>query len=130
MRSTWEGGTKLVRPKPHMNSNSPNNDPLGKLLKSWRVDLPLPPAFETNVWSRIERSRRAAQRRVWDHLANWVSNALPRPALAASYMAGLMLVGVSVGWGHAQQEKARLQDELGDRYVQVLDPYLTLASER
>jgi hypothetical protein len=48
---------------------------------------------------------------------------LPRPALAASYVALLLAVGVSAGWAQARQETARVRDELGQRYVRVLDPY-------
>ena len=108
-----------------MNSNAPNKDPLDDLLKSWRVDAPLPPGFERNVWRRIDQSRDAQRPAVWETVANWISNGLARPALAGSYIAVLVLIGVGVGWGHAQQDSAQLKQELGQRYVQVLDPYLS-----
>jgi hypothetical protein len=43
----------------------------------------------------------------------------------ASYLMLLLAVGVTLGWAQARQETSRVNEELGQRYVQVLDPYLT-----
>jgi hypothetical protein len=48
---------------------------------------------------------------------------LPRPALAASYVAILLAIGVTAGWTQARHETARVKGELGQRYIRVLDPY-------
>ena len=108
-----------------MNVNSPNKDPLEELLQSWRVNVSLPPGFERNVWQRIDRTRPVPAQSIGEIIRNWIANALPRPALAATYVAALMVIGVGVGWSQAQQDSARLKGELGQRYVQVLDPYLS-----
>jgi len=50
---------------------------------------------------------------------------LPRPALAGSYVALLLVGGVTVGWAQARQDAARVKDELSERYLRVLDPYQT-----
>ena len=114
-----------------MKTNDPINhdEPLRKVLKEWRCDAPLPPRFQEQVWQRIERAHEGAlasatpSPSVWAVISHWIGTALPRPALAASYVALLLVVGVTAGWAQARQETARVKDELGQRYVRVLDPY-------
>ncbi len=101
-----------------------SNEPLSDLLKTWRVDAVLPPGFERNVWRRIDVYRASPKWNIRELVAHWIGSALPRPSLAAGYIAVLMLMGIGAGWGRAQQESARVKGELGARYVQVLDPYL------
>ena len=104
---------------------SENPEPVRKLLQEWKVTTPLPPRFQEQVWQRIERAETQAVFSVWAVIAHWVGTVLPRPALAASYIAVLLTIGVTVGWAQARQETARVKVELGQRYVRVLDPYLT-----
>ena len=106
-----------------MNSNSPNNDPLSDALRAWRIDVPLPTGFQKNVWQRIESSQTPPRQSAFNLFTNWIANALPHPAMAVSYIAALLVIGVSVGWGHARHEIAQVKDELSDRYIQVLDPH-------
>jgi hypothetical protein len=108
-----------------MNTNQPGNqdEALRKVLKEWRTDAALPPRFQEGVWSRIERTQAPATRSVWTFMVHWISTMLPRPALAASYVVLLLMVGATVGWTHARQDNARMKSELGQRYVRVLDPY-------
>src|SRR5438105_15439435 len=87
-----------------------------KLLKEWRTDASLPPHFQEAVWRRIERaehSYKTAIPSLWIAIAHWIGTILSRPALAASYVAALLAVGVTVGWAEARQENARVKDELG-----------------
>jgi phage-related minor tail protein len=112
-----------------MKTNEPGHrdDALRKLLKEWRTDASLPTRFQESVWQRIQRGDQAdapVALSVWSGIARWISRMLPRPALAASYVAVLLAVGVTAGWAQARQETARVNDELGLRYVRVLDPYL------
>ena len=106
------------------NEPDDNDESLSKLLREWRPDAALPPRFQEGVWRRIERAEVPAARSVWGTITHWVGAVLPRPALAASYIAVLLAVGVTAGWAQGRQENARLKDELGQRYVRVLDPYL------
>jgi hypothetical protein len=108
-----------------MNTNEPGqqDEALRKLLKEWRADAPLPLRFQEAVWRRIERAPAPAAPSVWDVIADWIGTALPRPALAASYLALLLTLGVAAGWTQARQESARVKGELGDRYIRTLDPY-------
>ena len=103
-----------------------NPQPFRKVLREWKVTTPLPPHFQEQVWQRIERARRHATPSVWAAMAHWVGTMLPRPALAASYIAVLLTIGLTAGWAQARHETGRVKAELGQRYVRALDPFLTL----
>ena len=109
-----------------MNTNEPDNhdEPLRKLLKEWRTENSLPPRFQEAVWRRIERVQSPVLPSLRSVIAHWIGAVLPRPALAASYMAALLTVGVTAGWAQAHQSNAHVRDELAQRYVRVLDPYI------
>ena len=109
-----------------MKTNQPGNhdDPLHKVLQEWRADTSLPTGFQEQVWRRIERAQASAAPSVWAAVSNWIATVLPRPALAATYVAVLLAIGVTAGWTQAHQETHHVRDELGQRYVRVLDPYL------
>lgn len=108
------------------NSNE-NYVPLRALLKEWKQEASLPPRFQEQVWRRIEHSEVTPVPTVSlaTVFANWLTNLLPRPALAAAYVAVLLVVGASVGWSQARQETARVSGELSARYAQAVDPYRT-----
>lgn len=100
-----------------------HDEALRKLLKESRREVPLPPRFQENVWKRIERAQVPVAPSVWAGIGHWIGTVLPRPALATSYVAVLLTIGVTAGWAQARQETARVKGELGERYVRVLDPY-------
>ncbi|MGD0814999.1 MAG: hypothetical protein ABSA83_15445 [Verrucomicrobiota bacterium] len=108
-----------------MNTNEPGkrDEALHGLLKEWRADAQLPARFQDGVWRRIERAQTPAASPDWDVVAGWIGRLVPRPALAASYVAILLTIGVTTGWTQARQETARVKGELADRYIRVLDPY-------
>ena len=98
------------------------------MLKEWRTNAALPPGFQEAVWRRIERADSApapTAPSVWTVIAHCIGTVLPRPALATAYVAVLLAVGVTAGWAQARQETARVNGELGERYVRVLNPYQT-----
>jgi hypothetical protein len=111
----------------NMKTNGSNEDdaPLRAVLREWKESTPLPPRFQEQVWRRIERSEApaVATLSVSSVLMNWIATMLPRPALAAAYMAVLLAIGATAGWTQARQETARVSDELGARYVRSVDPY-------
>jgi hypothetical protein len=113
-----------------MNTNEPgkHDEALHGLLKEWRTDAPLPARFQESVWRRIERAQTPATPPFWEVVTGWIGTMLPRPALAAAYVAILLTVGVTTGWTQARQETARVKGELGDRYIRVLDPYQASAT--
>src|SRR5205823_12251475 len=99
-----------------MKENEPCPDEaFGKLLKEWRTDASLPPRFQETVWRKIERaehSYKTAISSVWIVIAHWIGTVLSRPALAASYVAALLAVGVTVGCAESRPENARVKDVL------------------
>ena len=92
----------------------------------WQLTESLPPRFEEAVWRRIERAQPDETRAIsaWELVTHWIETVLPRPALATAYIAILLLIGVSAGWAQAEQKTARVKQELGQRYLRTLDPYL------
>src|SRR5262245_633293 len=103
----------------------PADDGLRNLLKEWRTDATLPPRFEEQVWRRIERTQFPATPSLWPTIARWIGSVWVRPAVATSYVVILLAIAVTTAWAQARQETARVRDELGQRYVRVLDPYLS-----
>src|SRR2546423_250009 len=108
-----------------MKTNQPgeNDEALHKVLREWRTNTSLPPRFQEEVWGRIERAQAPTAPSAWAVIIHWIGAVLPRPALAASYVAVLLAIGVTVGWAQAGEEPARVKDDLGQGYVRVLDPY-------
>jgi hypothetical protein len=104
-----------------------NNASLRALLQEWKPEASLPPRFQERVWRCIERVETAPVPSVSlaTVLTNWLTNLLPRPALATAYVAVLLGIGASVGWSQARQETTRMTGELSTRYAQAVDPYKT-----
>ena len=111
-----------------MNEPQNHDEPLRKLLKEWRTDAALPPRFQEAVWQRIEcadRARATVTPSAWAVFTHWIGTMLPRPALAASYVSVLLVIGVTAGWAQAREANSRVKSDLGERYVRVLNPYQT-----
>ena len=85
----------------------------------------LPPGFQEKVWRRIERAEAQPTISValWTVWTNCIAGVLPRPALAAAYVAVLLAIGAMFGWVQARQETERVSGELSARYVRSVDPY-------
>jgi len=105
-----------------MNIQSP--DELDGLLQEWRVTETLPPRFQERVWRRIERVPPTGVT-LWELLKAWAERTFARPAFAVAYVAVLVALGTAFGVKQAQSESARVQSDLGARYVQAIDPYQT-----
>jgi hypothetical protein len=104
--------------------NPIENDPaLTKMLREWQINEPLPPRFREQVWQRIARKEAEVPEALWTILANSIAGLMLRRSLALSYITVLLLVGLFAGYMQARADSARLSDELGTRYVQMLDPY-------
>lgn len=109
-----------------MNQRPDNSDAaLSKALKHWRVDAPLPPGFRQSVWQKIDRQATApVHHSIVDLIRTWITGGVSRPHVAATYLAALLLIGITVGWTQGQRDSLRLQNDLAERYVRSLDPYL------
>jgi hypothetical protein len=110
-----------------MKNNQPfeNDEPIRKLLNEWRVDAALPPRFQEQVWERIARNETKLAPTLWVVVRKWIETMMPRPVFASSYMAMLLLFGVSAGYQQGQTKAEHTISQLQARYVQMVDPYQT-----
>jgi len=107
------------------NQNPDSDERLRKVLREWVVDTPLPPRFQDQVWKRIARAEAPSESSFWSKLARLVEVVLPRPRIAFSYVAALLVLGVTAGSVTAQIKSSQLDATLRARYVQAVDPYRT-----
>ena len=110
-----------------MKPESENPELLRKVMREWRVTEPLPPRFQEGVWRKIQQAESSATpattTTLWCVCRAWVAAALPRPAVAVAYLSVLLVAGMTAGYWQARQTTAHLDNELGSRYVQSVDPY-------
>jgi hypothetical protein len=98
-------------------------DSLDALLQMWRMDIPLPPRFQANVWRRIVREEARTEAVLWQRFSRWVQTVLSHRGAAMSYVAILMFAGLTSGYFHAQRESAQATSRWQTIYVQSVDPY-------
>lgn len=108
-----------------MKQISPNEgDPsLDRLLSEWDVKASLPPRFQERVWQRIALAEARSARSGFADVIGRIQALLSRPGLAAGYVTALLALGFVVGWTRGLEKSAQLDQALGSRYVQVIDPY-------
>ncbi len=106
-----------------MNTTLSNEDDakLSQLLQEWKVEATLPPRFQERVWQRIERA--AVRPNLWRAFTHWVEATFNRPALAVSYVALLLFVGLTTGYLRVQDKTAQAEARWRTAYVQSIDPY-------
>jgi hypothetical protein len=104
-------------------SSTPTDEALGQMLRQWKLDAPLPPRFQEQVWRRIERAETPSSAPAWRLLVHRFAAALARPSLAVSYVTVLLLAGLLAGYWQGRVTRAHVDESLGSRYVQMLDPY-------
>jgi hypothetical protein len=110
-----------------MNIEPENPEALRRALRKWSVNEPLPPRFQEGVWRKIQEAESSALPAVsttfWSLCRAWLNAALPRPAVATAYLLMLLFIGAGAGIWQARSQTSRLDDTLGARYVQSVDPY-------
>ncbi len=105
------------------NNQSENDKRLRATLREWNVDATLPPRFQEQVWKRIAREEANAQPAFWPKVIRWIETTFSRPALAFSYVAVLMVIGLTSGFVRAQDKSANAETHWRTAYVQSIDPY-------
>jgi hypothetical protein len=105
------------------NPENQSDEPLRSLLREWRMETPLPPRFQEQVWNRIERQDADVSIALWPSILDWLKSSVARPAFAVAYASVLLMAGLTAGFVHAQQENAKLDSAIEARYVQSIDPY-------
>lgn len=111
----------------NLNQEAENADPLRDILRAWTVEASLPPRFQEHVWQRIARAEAQAQGGAWDVFVSWLQLLLGRPKIALSYVTVLLALGTAAGSWMAQVQSSRMDEALGKRYVQSVDPYQAAA---
>ncbi len=104
-------------------NETPSEEALDKLLRTWQVRTPLPPRFQDGVWQRIARDERPVSETLWVKLGHLAESLLPRPKVAYAYIIALLLVGGAAGTWAAQAKNNRMDEALRVRYLQTLDPF-------
>jgi hypothetical protein len=103
-------------------------DPLHEILCAWTVSASLPPYFRDQVWQRIARAEaRPTLGTLFRPTLLTLYHSLCRPKVALSYVTVLLAIGVAAGSWMAQLESRRVDETLGRRYVQTVDPYQAVA---
>jgi hypothetical protein len=97
--------------------------PLRRALQEWKLTDPLPSGFASRVWQRVDRERREKRVGGWAVVLDWLGYSLCRPGLAAAYLAVLVAAGLGAGMWQARAANERTNEELGVRYLQMMDPY-------
>ena len=98
-------------------------DPIRSALREWKVDDPLPHNFKGKVWDRIAKGEEKRE----TPLAWWaqLGQLLTRPAVAAGYLALVLLAGITAGYWQGREAVSSIDAQLRARYVQAVDPYQT-----
>jgi hypothetical protein len=107
--------------------NTPNHgdkdEPLRSLLQQSRADKPLPPRFREQVWRRIEKDNCQLRDSLALAVSAWLVQVFSQRAVATAYLTVLIATGITAGYLQVQQRQERVDNELGARYVQSIDPY-------
>jgi hypothetical protein len=112
----------------------PNREPqseesLGRALRRWTLEAPLPARFQEQVWQRIARAETQPQLTFRAGLLRSLEAVLLRPKIALSYVAAVLALGVAAGAVAAQIKTGHLDASLRARYVQSVNPYPVDASQ-
>ena len=99
-----------------------NDRALDSALRQWTVKDPLPARFQEQVWRRIADAEAPPQPFWLAALSRLLGVVLPRPKFAFVYLSILLVAGVVTGSVSAQIRTHRLNAELSQRYVQLIDP--------
>jgi hypothetical protein len=99
------------------------NEPISQAMQGWKVTTPLPPRFQEHVWQQIARAETKPKLALFSGVLSWLEAALPRRAVAASYVTIFLLAGVTAGYWESRHKAAESNDALGRRYVQMVDPF-------
>src|ERR1043166_7275273 len=100
-----------------------NDAKLHQVLQEGGRPEPLPPRFDQRVWQRIARLEEQRPQNLLSALLNQLGQAFIRPSLAATYVAVLLIAGLSTGLWQARVVNLRTSQEWGARYVHMMDPY-------
>ena len=107
--------------EPHPSSTPPSDNEAGfdNLLRSARVNVPLPGAFQAEVWRRISQAQEDSLGARWAR--NWEAllSLLVRPAVAGTAVALMVAAGLFFGSsGQSPSQDGKLA------YVESVSPFV------
>jgi hypothetical protein len=100
-----------------------SDEALRQVLREWKVESPLPPRFQEQVWRRIERTEAQDRVPAWVLLWQRLTAALARPTPAISYLTVLLLAGSLAGYWQVRVTRAQTDAQMGARYVQLVSSF-------
>lgn len=100
-----------------------NDVKLKQLLGEWSLQQPVPPRFQERVWQRIEGAESGQATAAETGFAGWLTVLFARPAFAVICVTVLLLAGWTTGFVRANRDAARMDTQLAQRYVAMVDPY-------
>ena len=103
-----------------------NDEELHRLLRQHPASLPLPAAFEREVWSRIEASEQLSMASLLGELVRRVLTSLGRPAVAFTTIALFAATGAGFGMVLLKNTEAE-RGELA--YLKTVNPLVRPHSE-
>jgi hypothetical protein len=87
------------------------------------VEAAFPPRFREGVWQRIAHEEATVRPNFLSKITCWLEMVFRRPLPAASYVAILLFVGVTVGFWQGNEKSAQAESQWRARYIQSVDPY-------
>ena len=96
------------------------NNEIDKLLKEWRVDGSLPGDFNSAVWRRVENRRLFG---VGEWISGLIADLFAKRAVAFSYLAVALVLGLAAGQVHASRDLQSAELEARSNYIRSVDPY-------
>jgi hypothetical protein len=103
-------------------------DNLEKLLREWEVKDSVPPRFQEQVWSRIAAAETRSRTPFWVGLLDRLASSFEKPKFALSYGAVVVAIGIAMGTWTAHVKTTHWETDLGQRYLQALNPHQQVAS--
>jgi hypothetical protein len=100
--------------------NASEDQSLRKALDQWKIDKPLPPRFQQEVWRRLDQKTRTPT--VWKAWQIWLESIFAKKSVALSYITVLLLAGLTVGYFQGKAHERSWREQWAQQYVQSLDP--------
>jgi hypothetical protein len=100
-----------------------SQDAHGSYLQEWRVNAPLPPRFQEQVWRRIEHEEPEMSASAWTILQRLFENAFAHRRIALAYLTLALLVGSVAGYWQGREQASGQESNLSRQYIQSVDPY-------
>lgn len=104
-------------------------DQFAESLKTWHVEVEVPPGFQREVWARIAAREGEREQSFLRQLMTTFSMGVARPVFAALVLILASLAGLAIAHVNARHANAKSWLAMETHYVASLDPYAHVTSE-